>query len=163
MSHFLKCCVALLCVLVLASCQSPRTLELSIPLTHTQSVQPDTESKDVTLTVTPINPLDVMVAIETVAADNGLKPWVDPLDNDDLLGLADETASNSAVRTWHHPDYPVYLSATRHKNEILLLLNWPSEADPDPKAQKLFSAIRTQLLKEMSPFLNPATPSAQTD
>jgi len=156
MNQMFKCCVVLLSLLMLASCQAPRTLEMSIPLSHTQSVPSDADAKEMTLVVTPINPLDVLVAVETVASDNGLKPWTDPLDNDDLLGLADDSAANTAVQTWRHPEYPVYLTATRHKNEIVLLLNRPSEADTNAKAQKLFVTVRTDLLKQMAPFLNPA-------
>jgi hypothetical protein len=151
-------CFAVLLVCLLASCESPRTLELSIPLKYSQPVRPDAKADDVTISVIPINPLDVLVAVETVAANNGLKPWVDPLDNDDLLGLADDAPSNTASQTWRHPDHPVYLTATRHKNEILLLLNRPSDADPNPKGQKLFTIVRTQLMQAMEQFLHPAPP-----
>lgn len=152
---FVYLCVGVFLLSLLASCESPRALELSIPLKQTQAARPDKTPEDISLSVVSINPLDVLVAVETVAADNGLKPWVDPLDNDDLLGLADDAAYDSAVQTWRHPEYPVYLSATRHKGEILLLLNWPSDANADAKARKLFMAVKAQLTKQMSPFLNP--------
>jgi hypothetical protein len=143
-----KSVIAILCVLVLSSCQAPtRTMELSVSL----KVPAGSEAK-------PVNALDVLVAVETVASDNGLKPWSEPADDEDLLGLAEtDDASSAAGQSWRHPDFPVYLTATRHPGEILLLLNYPAEAAPDPKAQKLFNTVKTQLSAEVSKFLNPAS------
>lgn len=126
----------------LSSCQAPsRTLELSVPLS-----QPGVEPADPNMVA---DPLDALVAIETIAAKNGLKPQSQAGGDDDILGLADIDTPESNVQNWRHPDYPVYLTATRHKGEILLLLNYVDEAAGNPAATKIFNAIRNQLTTEL--------------
>lgn len=140
--------------LLLCSCQVPtRTMELSVPLT----APAPQDSQSIEIQTKPVNALDVLVAVETVAADNGLKPYTEQTADDDILGLADiDDSSNSAVQSWRHPELPVYLTATRHKTEILILLNSPADAPHNPRTQKLFSTIKSQLTENLSPFLTPA-------
>lgn len=144
MKFIYKSLIVLPLILILSACQAPmRSLELSVPL----QVSADAQTK-------PVNALDVLVAVETIAADNGLKPYTEQSAADDILGMADmDTASNAAVQSWRHPDLPVYLTATRHKSEILVLLNVPADAAPNPAAQKLFSSLKSQLAEKLSPFL----------
>lgn len=140
--------------LLLCSCTPPvRTMELSIPLTA--PMQPQTEAQSAP--TKPVNALDVLVAIETVAADNGLQPYTDASGSEDILGLADiDGDANTLVRSWRHPDLPVFLTATRQKSEILVLLNYPAEAADNPAAQKLFKAVRTELAEKLAIFIKPA-------
>lgn len=139
--------VAIALTMLLCSCQpSVRTLELSVPLQAPADVQAN-----------PVSALDVLVAVETVAAHNGLKPYIEQTEDDDILGLADiDEAAGGNIRTWRHPDLPIYLTATRHKNEVVLLLNTPADAPKNPKAQKLFATLKTQLIDNLSPFLTPS-------
>ena len=102
----------------------------------------------------PVEPLDVLSAVEKIAGKAGLKPYtssyeevslLDMADTDDLLGDANSDTIN--VSEWKHPELPVYLTITRKPDEILILLNHTPEAagKPNSDAVKLFNAIQKQL------------------
>ena len=101
----------------------------------------------------PVDPLDVLAAVEKIAAKAGLKPYTTGDEEASLLDIADSDLSGNAntdtinVTEWKHPDLPVYLTVTRKSDEILILLNHTPDASgkPDPDAVKLYKMIEKQL------------------
>ncbi len=102
----------------------------------------------------PVDPLDVLIVVEKIAAANGLEMYqtadeeaslLDIADSDDLLDADDSGTIN--VTHWRHPELPVYLTVTRNPDDILLLLNHtPNEAGkPTPEAKKLYETLGEQL------------------
>ncbi len=133
-------------LLMLSGCQVSTSYETSIPLV--------VESTDPNVPPERIDPLSVLAAVEKVAAKANMKPYtpsyeevslLDMADTDDLLDDVGESAIN--ISEWKRPDLPVYLTVTRNRDEILILLNHtPDEAGKvNPDAQKLFESIQKQL------------------
>ncbi len=141
---------AMLSVCLLAGCQTTSTsFETSVPLTlaGVEKADPNTPAPD------PVDPLDVLIAVEKVASKAKLLPYADEDDAASLLDIADsdlsdDTAAGIINQTeWKHPDLPVYLTVTRKSEEILILLN--RIPDPDDKTEtqavKLYRMIEKQL------------------
>ena len=134
---------------LLSGCQAPTTFETSISL-----LPPEVETADPNIPAPePVDPLDVLIAVEKIASKAGLEPYTAGDDEAFLLDIADtdlldESGSSSMnVTEWKHPNLPVYLTVTRKNEEILLLLNHtPDETGkPNPDAKKLFEVIQKQL------------------
>lgn len=134
-SSILVCGVLVL--LALAGCQESYNAEMSIPLT---AANPQAR---------PINPLDVQIAVEKIAGGAGLVPYTAQADEEDLMSVADDEllngASAASIRTWKHPQHPVFLSMTRQTGEFILLLNCPQGSNPDSDAVKLYKSLENQL------------------
>ena len=139
-----------LALLALWGCQESYTAEMSIPLA---AANPQTR---------PINPLDVQIAVEKIAAGAGLAPYTAQADEEDLMSVADDEllngASAASVRTWKHPRHPVFLSMTRQSGEILLLLNCPQDSNPDADAVKLYKSLEKQLSVLPAKLITPSNP-----
>ena len=139
-------------LLFLSGCQTPTTFQHVIslhipPAGYTDPNVPEAK---------PIDPLDILSAIEKTAGKTGLKPYTTNADEASLLDIADSDLTDDMnngkmnVTEWKHPELPVYLTITRKAEEILILLNHTSDTagKPNPAAQKLFESIQKQL-KEM--------------
>lgn len=136
-------------ILLLSGCQMPTTFETSISL-----LPSEVETADPNVPIPePVDPLDVLIAVEKVAGKAGLELYTADDDEMSLLDIADSDLldntnhSKMNVTEWKHPGLPVYLTVTRKSEEILILLNHtPDErGKPNPDAQKLFETIQKQL------------------
>ena len=133
----------------LCGCQAPTTFETSVSLlpAAVENVDPDAAPGE------PVDPLDVLIAVEKIAGKAGLKPYRTAEDEASLLDIADsdlldDTNSDTInVTEWKHPELGVYLTVTRKPEEILILLNHSPDASgkPNRAAQKLFDSLQKQL------------------
>ncbi len=140
-----------LCVLATPGCQPSYSTEMNISLTApeiAESADPDTPAPQ------PIDPLDVLAAVEKIAGSNGLERYtpddietslLDIADTDNLLD--DSPTASANVTYWKHTELPVYLTITRNPEDILLLLSHtPDEkGKPNPEAKKLYQTLQKQL------------------
>ena len=134
--------------LFLAGCQAPTTFEKSISL-----LPPEVEIADPNVPAPePVDPLDVLAAVEKIAGNAGLQPYTTGNDEASLLDIADselldDMNGSKNVTEWKHPNLPVYLTITRKNEEILLLLNHTPDASgkPNSDAVKLYETIEKQL------------------
>lgn len=135
-------------VVFLSGCQTPTTYEhaISLQLPPVEAVDPNAPAPK------PIDPLDVLAAVETIAGQAGLKPYTAPEDETSLLDIADSDLGNDTndrknVTEWKHPELPVYLTVIRKSDEVLILLNHTPEktGKSNPAAKKLFDSIQKQL------------------
>ncbi|MBL7215206.1 MAG: hypothetical protein ISS71_05965 [Phycisphaerae bacterium] len=138
-------------ILFLCGCLESTSYERSISL-----LPPAMENTDPNIPpAEPVDPLDMLAAVEKIAGKAGLKPYTATSDEISLLDIADadlldDTNSGKMnVTEWKHPELPVYLTVTRKTEEILILLNHTPDATgkPNRPAQKLFEAIQKQLLE----------------
>jgi len=141
--------IAVFGLLFLSGCQRPTTFQHAISL----HMPPPTEGCDPNMPAPePIDPLDILSAIEKVAGKSGLKPYTASADEASLLDIADsdlldDTSTSQNTTEWKHPDLAVYLTVIRKPDEILILLNHtPDEiGKTNPDAQKLFAMTEKQL------------------
>ena len=106
----------------------------------------------------PVDPLDVLIAVEKIAATNGLEMYETDDDEASLLDIADSddlldegTSGTINVTHWRHPDLAVYLTVTRNPDDILLLLSHTPGEDgkPNPAAKKLYKILNKQLSTQL--------------
>lgn len=126
----------------LTGCQESYTAELAItPATPEDALK--------------ITPFDVMRRIDRIAGNMGLKPYTPPRVEDDLLDMADSddltgqmTSSNKASKAYKHPQFELYMTATRHTGEVVVLLNMPVEK-PTKTELKLYVLLKDELTKKL--------------
>jgi hypothetical protein len=146
--------MGLAAICLLSGCQTATSFETSVSLTS-----PPIENDPNVPAPKPVDPLDVLIALEKIAADSGLEPSTAGEDEASLLDIADSDLSENSdpgiihVTEWKHPELPVYLTVTRKSEEILILLHQTLDADgqTNPDAAKQFIAIQKQLEKNFKP------------
>lgn len=134
--------LAIFWVLLLTGCQESYTAELAItPATPEDALK--------------ITPFDVMRRIDRIAGNMELKPYTPPRAEDDLLDMADSddltgvmTPTSKASKAYKHPQFELYMTATRHSGEVVVLLNMPVEK-PTKTELKLYTLLKDELTKKL--------------
>lgn len=145
--------LTLIILTIVSGCQPSYSTEMVISLSPKNvDMEPDAPTAE------SLDPLDVLVVVEKIAAANSLKIYETDNDEKSLLDIADsddlmdESSSKTVnITYWQHPNLPVYLTVTRNPNEILLLLNHtPDESGKaSPEAKKLYDTLNTELHKKL--------------